>query len=470
MAELEGLVRDQPLRERLWAQLHGWRCTAPAGRPMRCWPTSGPGQVLVEELGIDPGAELRRLQAAVLAQDPGLDLPAAAEATPTRELPEALQPVGPPFVGRAAELAWLEAAWTRAAHGQGGAVFLAGALGMGKTRLAAEFARVVHDRGGWVLYGRCTADPHDPLQPFTQALAGWGAAGGDMPGVWQSPVAFSVDMAGLLAGRPDAAVLLVLDDLHLAKPPALEALVDVASATASRRLLVLGAYQDEAAAPTLAELVQRLDPGGATRRRLGPLNQDEVALVLALYGSEQAARATAGAVLERTGGVPLLVHQAAGDWAQAQAAYKLEQGPGRSPAAAATCGWTRPASPMTWSTCGGCASTPSRSPAWQPAKVHPARSWRMGRPRRSAPTRGWPASSPATPSFSSAGNGWSPSWSPTWSARAWSGWSVPRAVASPRWSGPGCSRRSGGRAARQRPLATADPPPRRAPHGRARCA
>jgi YVTN family beta-propeller protein len=31
-------------------------------------------RVLVEELGIDPGAELRRLQAAILAQDPGLDL------------------------------------------------------------------------------------------------------------------------------------------------------------------------------------------------------------------------------------------------------------------------------------------------------------------------------------------------------------------------------------------------------------
>jgi WD40 repeat protein/DNA-binding SARP family transcriptional activator len=328
VAELEGLVREQPLRERLWAQLMValYRSGRQADALLAYQRARS---ILVEELGIDPGAELRRLQAAVLAQDPGLDLPAAAEATPTRELPEALQPVGPPFVGRAAELAWLEAAWTRAAHGQGGAVFLAGALGMGKTRLAAEFARVVHDRGGWVLYGRCTADPHDPLQPFTQALAGWGAAGGDMPGVWQSPVAFSVDMAGLLAGRPDAAVLLVLDDLHLAKPPALEALVAVAAATASRRLLVLGAYRDEAAAPTLAELVQRLDPGGATRRRLGPLNQDEVALVLALYGSEQAARATAGAVLERTGGVPLLVHQAAGDWAQAQAAYKLEHRAGQ---------------------------------------------------------------------------------------------------------------------------------------------
>jgi WD40 repeat protein/DNA-binding SARP family transcriptional activator len=328
VAELEGLVRQQPLRERLWAQL--MLALYRSGRQADAlFAYQRARSVLVEELGIDPGAELRRLQTAILAQDPGLDLPTTDKAAPSQELPEALRPVGLPFVGRAAELAWLEAAWTRAAHGQGGVVFLAGAQGMGKTRLAAEFARGVHDRGGWVLYGRCTADPHDLLQPFTQVLADWGAGAGAMPRVWRSPKALGESLARLLAGQPDNAVLLILDDLHLAKPPALEALVAVAAATASRRLLMLGVYRQEAATPTLVELVQRLDLGGATHRRLGPLNQDEAAQVLALYGSEQAARAAAGAVLERTGGVPLLVHQAAGDWAQAQAAYQLEHRAGQ---------------------------------------------------------------------------------------------------------------------------------------------
>ena len=53
---------------------------------MPCWPTSGPASVLVEELGIDPGADLRRLHAAILAQDPALDLPAPPEADPNPEL------------------------------------------------------------------------------------------------------------------------------------------------------------------------------------------------------------------------------------------------------------------------------------------------------------------------------------------------------------------------------------------------
>jgi YVTN family beta-propeller protein len=85
VAELEGLVREQPLRERLWAQLllalyrSGRQADALlAYRRAR--------KVLVEELGIDPGADLRRLHTAILAQDPALDLPAPPEADPNPEL------------------------------------------------------------------------------------------------------------------------------------------------------------------------------------------------------------------------------------------------------------------------------------------------------------------------------------------------------------------------------------------------
>src|SRR5829696_6614994 len=81
VAELEGLVRDQPLRERLWAQLllALYRSGRQADALLAYQRARG---VLVEELGIDPGGELRRLHAAILAQDPGLELPAEAGPSP----------------------------------------------------------------------------------------------------------------------------------------------------------------------------------------------------------------------------------------------------------------------------------------------------------------------------------------------------------------------------------------------------
>jgi YVTN family beta-propeller protein len=86
VAELEGLVRGQPLRERLWAQL--LLALYRSGRQADALLAYQRARtVLVEELGIDPGAELRRLHAAILAQDPGLDLPTPAEAGPSPELP-----------------------------------------------------------------------------------------------------------------------------------------------------------------------------------------------------------------------------------------------------------------------------------------------------------------------------------------------------------------------------------------------
>jgi hypothetical protein len=119
VAELEGLVKEHPLRERLWAQLllalyrSGRQADALlAYRRAR--------SILVEELGIDPGTDLRRLHAAILTQDSGLDLRRPVETATATELPQALEPVGPPLVGRSAELAWLRAAWTSATRDEGG--------------------------------------------------------------------------------------------------------------------------------------------------------------------------------------------------------------------------------------------------------------------------------------------------------------------------------------------------------------
>ena len=74
VAELEGLVRAHPYRERLWADLVV--ATYRSGRQAEALDVYQRARtVLGDELGIEPGPELRAAEAAVLSQDPGLLAP-----------------------------------------------------------------------------------------------------------------------------------------------------------------------------------------------------------------------------------------------------------------------------------------------------------------------------------------------------------------------------------------------------------
>ena len=93
--ELEAMVAARPLRERRWEQLIV--ATYRSGRQadalrayQRC------RTVLADELGLEPGPELRRLEAAVLAQDPALEWqPPAPPGRPPDDLATG-PPAGPP--------------------------------------------------------------------------------------------------------------------------------------------------------------------------------------------------------------------------------------------------------------------------------------------------------------------------------------------------------------------------------------
>jgi branched-chain amino acid transport system substrate-binding protein len=78
-AELDALVRDHPLRERLRGQL--MLALYRSGRQADALAVYDEGRrQLSEQLGIEPGAQLQRLQAQVLAHDRALEPPTAARA------------------------------------------------------------------------------------------------------------------------------------------------------------------------------------------------------------------------------------------------------------------------------------------------------------------------------------------------------------------------------------------------------
>jgi len=81
IGELDALVAANPLRERLHAQ---WMLALyRANRQSEALAAYHAARAsLVEQIGVEPGADLQRLHAQILAHDPALDLPAAAAPEP----------------------------------------------------------------------------------------------------------------------------------------------------------------------------------------------------------------------------------------------------------------------------------------------------------------------------------------------------------------------------------------------------
>src|SRR5947209_755481 len=76
VGELEAAVTDAPLRERRWSQL--MLALYRAGRQGEALGAYQRARTLLaDELGVDPGPELRRLEAAIVAQDAALETPGA---------------------------------------------------------------------------------------------------------------------------------------------------------------------------------------------------------------------------------------------------------------------------------------------------------------------------------------------------------------------------------------------------------
>ncbi len=144
--ELQRLVTEQPLRERFRAQL--MVALYRSGRQDAALAEFGEARRrLGEELGVEPSTELKRLEQAILDQDPGLDPePDPHEATGAWRAPVRSQRRGnvpvqlTSFIGRTADLEVLQDL-----AGEQRLLTLTGPGGTGKTRLAIELAGAIQD-------------------------------------------------------------------------------------------------------------------------------------------------------------------------------------------------------------------------------------------------------------------------------------------------------------------------------------
>jgi DNA-binding SARP family transcriptional activator len=284
IARLEELIAEEPLRERLHAQrmLALYR----AGRQSDALDAYRRArETLVEQIGVEPGPELQRLQAAVLAHDPSLDAP-----SPIVELPVQLEGGSPLLAGRERELSWLRRRWEEARAGRVVYALVWGPAGIGKTRLVAELAAEVQGAGAAVLY----------------------AGGGQ---VSEAALATVAD-----AGRGHRPKLLVLDYADDAPPAVLEAAAALASEPEGWPLLICVLHHDEQGPPAFAAL---LEGGAAQRLRLDPLGEDAAAEIAELYAPAEGVVIPVRTLIAESEGVPLRIHRAAGEWARAEAAERL---------------------------------------------------------------------------------------------------------------------------------------------------
>ncbi len=216
IAELRQLAGAHPLRERLHGQL--MRALCRDGRQAEALAAYRHARdVLVAELGVEPGPGLQKLHQKVLSADPTLAITESArppEAGPPRVTPRELPPEAPGFTGRSAELQTLAGLLDRPGEQVPGTVVISaigGTAGVGKTALAVHWAHRVANRfPDGQLYVNLRG--YDPGQPAgaADALAGLlrslGVPGQDIPPEEDQRAA---RYRSLLAGKK---MLIVLDN------------------------------------------------------------------------------------------------------------------------------------------------------------------------------------------------------------------------------------------------------------------
>jgi DNA-binding SARP family transcriptional activator/tetratricopeptide (TPR) repeat protein len=283
IGELRQLVAANPLRERLHALLmlalhrDGRQAEALAAY-------QAARQILVAEVGIEPGPGLRTLHQQILTADPALERPDPgryAGGGPERVVPRELPAAVAHFAGRAEALAALTGLLDQA-DGQvpRTAVISAieGTAGVGKTALAVHWAHQAADRfpDGQLYVNLRGFDPGGPPVPPAEAMRGFidRLRDPEQP-VPAAPAAQAALYRSLLAGRR---MLILLDNARDEEQvqPLLPGRPDCVTIVTSRNLLT-GLVVTNGAAPLAIDTLTDHESTDLLAHRLGPERVDSEA-------------------------------------------------------------------------------------------------------------------------------------------------------------------------------------------------
>ncbi len=324
LQELEPMLAARPLSERRRGQrmLALYR-DGRAGEALTAYDDLR--RTLRDELGADPGPELRDLHARMLGHDPALVLGRPAPRTG--------------LLGRDRELRLLRDRLTAAADGPGGLVTVVGEPGIGKSSLLRELAA---GTDALVLFGRCLeGDWHPAHQPFAEAVSGYVAAVGidrfrhelgadaatmaqlgaglqELAGPGRDRLAPEEErlrlldvVAGFFVARSrERPVVLMLDDLHWVDAASLTLLRHLAQRASGHRLAVVAAYRPEEAGRDLVVALGALRTlTEVSTVRLSGLHAEAVAELAGAVADGRLSPASVSVLAGETGGNPFLVRE-----------------------------------------------------------------------------------------------------------------------------------------------------------------
>ncbi|MEU6725674.1 BTAD domain-containing putative transcriptional regulator [Nonomuraea wenchangensis] len=336
--DLEALTTEHPLREEGWRllALGLYRCgrQGDALAALRRART-----ILADELGIDPGPALRKLESDILAQSPELDLalparparpvPAAGDTWPPRPAaavePPPLDPE--PFVGREAELARLTTAASRTGRFQ--VAVVTGVAGAGKTTLLRRLEGQLGGDGWITASGACPDSSATPpgwaWVEILRALVGMTGAGeyaqllapllddaAPDPDEDEVSGGFRLHRAvgGYLAGvAKRAPVLLTVEDLHWADDQTLALLRALPSLLATSRVLLVVTCRESELDDAQSDVLASLARLGPVRVGLSGLDPKAVAELVRATCVREIDEDAVESIVERTAGNPFFVRE-----------------------------------------------------------------------------------------------------------------------------------------------------------------
>ncbi|MEJ2860346.1 BTAD domain-containing putative transcriptional regulator [Actinomycetospora flava] len=328
LADLEAVLRDDPLRERTAAVLA--RTLAAAGRQ-----ADGLALVrttrerLADELGVDPGADLRAAESAVLAGEvaPRPDRARGATDVQRQRRHAADTPATPEggangdfgrveaanatfaatstaFLGRAQERARLHRAVRATAGGRGAAVaWVEGAAGSGKSALLEQVAGEI---GGGVLRAQCSeVDGAPPGWAWRDLLT----RRHGVPPAARDAFTLAGELAAALdAARTDGLAVLIVEDVHRADGETLQVLRHLVT-TSIDPVLVLASFRDDEVSEDLARTLALLAGRTADRVQLGGLDEASARTLLRRVAGRELPEGIWRALVERAAGHALFLGQ-----------------------------------------------------------------------------------------------------------------------------------------------------------------